>query len=67
MVSGGVVRGSLGYMKIDVVVASISCLGKFPTNHGDSTQTEAITGCAGGRQKIGPDCPHKFYLSLVFI
>ena len=54
-------------MKIDVVVASISCLGKFPTNHGDSTQTEAITGCAGGRQKIGPDCPHKFYLSLVFI
>ena len=27
------IRGSLGDMKIDVVVASISCLGKFPTNH----------------------------------
>ena len=29
-----VLRGSLGDMKIDVVVASISCLGNFPTNHG---------------------------------
>ena len=42
-------------MEIDVVVASISCLGKFPTNHRGSTQPEAITGwpqgVRGGHQK----------------